>query len=189
MNSPRKDITARPFGLSERRATTFILVSIALLTLVDVCVDLIQGVEILHVLVEGAIIPLAAVGLYLVWRGLERTHRENRDLRSDIAQVTAQAAAWKSEAGRYLRGLSDAIDLQLDRWNLSLAEKEVALLLLKGLSHKEVAETRRTTERTARQQALAVYEKSGLAGRAQLAAFFLEDLLTPPHENESRAEQ
>jgi hypothetical protein len=30
-----------------------------------------------------------------------------------------------------------------------------------------------------RQHAVAVYRKSGLAGRAELAAFFLEDLLLP----------
>ncbi len=35
------------------------------------------------------------------------------------------------------------------------------------------------SERTVRQHAIAVYSKSGLAGRAELAAFFLEDLLLP----------
>lgn len=43
-----------------------------------------------------------------------------------------------------------------------------------------MARARGTSERTARQQALAVYRKAGLAGRAELSAFFLEDLLLPP---------
>lgn len=64
------------------------------------------------------------------------------------------------------------------RNQLSL-EKEVAFLLLKGLSLKEIAEVRQTVEKTARLQATAVYEKSGLAGRSELSAFFLEDLLPP----------
>ena len=51
--------------------------------------------------------------------------------------------------------------------------------MLKGLSFKEIAPVRGTSERTVRQQALAVYAKAGLAGRAELAAFFLEDLLVP----------
>jgi DNA-binding CsgD family transcriptional regulator len=38
---------------------------------------------------------------------------------------------------------------------------------------------RRTSERTVRQQALNVYRKSGLNGRSDMAAFFLEDLLLP----------
>ena len=46
-------------------------------------------------------------------------------------------------------------------------------------SDADLAETLAVSERTVRQQALAVYAKSGLAGRAELAAFFLEDLLLP----------
>lgn len=78
-----------------------------------------------------------------------------------------------------MRGLAHAIDEQLDAWGLTPAEKEVAFLLLKGFSFKEIAPVRGTSERTVRQQGLAVYAKSGLAGRAELAAFFLEDLLVP----------
>jgi DNA-binding NarL/FixJ family response regulator len=55
----------------------------------------------------------------------------------------------------------------------------VALLLLKGLAHKEIADARETSERTVRQQSLAIYRKAGLSGRAELSAFFLEDLLLP----------
>jgi len=54
------------------------------------------------------------------------------------------------------------------------------MLLLKGLGHREVAQVRGTSERTARQQALSIYRKAGLSGRAELSAFFLEDLLPPP---------
>ena len=54
-----------------------------------------------------------------------------------------------------------------------------ALLLLKGLSTREVAAVRSTSERTVREQARSVYVKAGLTGRAALSAFFLEDLLAP----------
>jgi DNA-binding CsgD family transcriptional regulator len=72
-----------------------------------------------------------------------------------------------------------AVDRQFQRWALSPAEKEVALLLLKGLSHEEIDEVRSITEATARQQATAIYRKAGLSGRNDVAAFFLEDLLLP----------
>ena len=80
---------------------------------------------------------------------------------------------------RLLAGLGAAIELQFERWGLTPAEKDVALLLLKGLGHKEAAGVLERSERTVRQHAIAVYRKSGLAGRAELAAFFLEDLLLP----------
>ncbi len=70
-----------------------------------------------------------------------------------------------------LRGLIDGLGAP---W-----QSLVARLLLKGLSHKEIATVRGASEATARQHATAVYKKANLAGRAELAAFFLEDLLLP----------
>ena len=45
------------------------------------------------------------------------------------------------------------------------------MLLLKGLSLKEVAQVRSTSERTIRAQARALYGKAGVTGRAALSAF------------------
>ena len=67
----------------------------------------------------------------------------------------------------------------MDGWHLSKSEKEVALFLVKGMSLKEIAGLRGTSEKTARQQASQVYAKAQLENRAELAAFFLEDLLLP----------
>jgi DNA-binding CsgD family transcriptional regulator len=78
--------------------------------------------------------------------------------------------------------LGVAIDKQFHAWQLTPAEREVALLLLKGYSHKRVAQITGRSERTARQHATTVYDKAGLASRAELAAFFLEDLLLPEEE-------
>jgi DNA-binding NarL/FixJ family response regulator len=50
---------------------------------------------------------------------------------------------------------------------------------LKGFSHKEIGNLTGRSERTVRQHSIAVYRKSGLSGRAELSAFFLEDLLLP----------
>jgi hypothetical protein len=60
--------------------------------------------------------------------------------------------------------------------------------LLKGFSHKDVARLRSVSEPTARQQARAIYRKAGIAGRHDLAGFFLEDLVLPPSaDREDRA--
>jgi len=52
-------------------------------------------------------------------------------------------------------------------------------MLLKGFSHKRIARTTQTSERTVRQHSVSIYKKSGLAGRAELSGFFLELLLLP----------
>ena len=76
-----------------------------------------------------------------------------------------------------MQGLSAAIREQFDVWGLTDAEIEIGFLLLKGLSHQEIADIRSTSERTAREQARSLYRKASLSGRNELSAFFLEDLL------------
>ena len=72
-------------------------------------------------------------------------------------------------------------------WKLTPAEAEVGVLLLKGLSHRDVAGVRSTSERTVREQARSLYRKASLAGRSELSAFFLEDLLLPMDRRQSVA--
>ncbi|MCB0345150.1 MAG: helix-turn-helix transcriptional regulator [Bdellovibrionales bacterium] len=94
-----------------------------------------------------------------------------------MVSAREDAKKWRAETASLLTGLGQAIDVQFEEWRLTDAEKEVGLLLLKGLSHKEIAEIRSTSEKTVRQQAASLYGKAALEGRAQLSAFFLEDLL------------
>jgi DNA-binding NarL/FixJ family response regulator len=78
-----------------------------------------------------------------------------------------------------LKGLGDAIDAQFDRWQLTPAEREVALLMLKGLSHKEIAAVRESSERTIRQQARAIYAKANLSAARRCRRSSWSDLLPP----------
>jgi DNA-binding CsgD family transcriptional regulator len=98
-----------------------------------------------------------------------------RDL--DVARI--QGRQWRDETRALLKGLGEAIDRQFLTWKLTEAERDVGLLILKGLSLKEIAAVRVTSERTIRAQARSIYAKAGLSGRAALSAFFLEDLLAP----------
>lgn len=159
---------------------------IALLVGVDLVLDLRSGTTATHAMIEGVVV---AIGLAATTRfaiQVRALAREARDLRRQTAELganldasQAEAARWRRDAGDLIAGLGAAIDQQLERWGLSPAEKEVALLLLKGLSHKEIADVRGVNETTVRQQARALYRKAGLSGRNDLAAFFLEDLLGP----------
>lgn len=158
---------------------SLIMAMVAALAAADVVDDLHSGGDFLHIALEVLIIAAASAGAVVLWFQLVRARSTNRVLRADLSAARAEMERFRGESQELMRGLGEAIDRQFDRWQLSPAEREVALLLLKGLSHKDVAETRSTSERTVRQQALSVYRKAGLAGRAELAAFFLEDLLLP----------
>jgi len=134
----------------------------------------------LHAAIELTLMAIAVAASAIFWSRFAATRRRERLLAGDLDRAQAEAERWKREANDLMRGLGAAIDAQFDRWELSSAEREVALLLLKGLAHKEIADLRGTGEKTVRQQALTVYRKAGLSGRAELSAFFLEDLLLPP---------
>jgi DNA-binding CsgD family transcriptional regulator len=73
-------------------------------------------------------------------------------------------------------GLAEVVKEQFEAWGLTQTEKEVAMLMLKGLSFKEIAAVRDTLEKTVRQQASAIYRKAGVSGRHAFAAWFIEDL-------------
>ena len=174
----------------ERRAVASVAVLfglVAALAGADVIADVLGGTTVFHVLVEGLVVLVGLVGLAVMLRRFAALSRNARvlaveavELSARLEQSGADAQRWRKEAGDLLRGLGASIDNQLERWELTPAEKEVALLLLKGLSLKELAVVRQVSEATARQQAGAVYRKAGLSGRSELAAFFLEDLLQPP---------
>lgn len=153
-------------------------------------IGLFLGIEIIqepdttlgHLLLELLdIVPvvLASVGVALLFRVTHRQRDDNLKLLRDLEVARIQGQRWRSDSRTLLTGLGEAINAQFSRWNLTDAEREVALLLLKGLSHKEVATIRAVSERTIREQSRSIYTKSGRSGRSALSAFFLEDLLAP----------
>jgi DNA-binding CsgD family transcriptional regulator len=137
------------------------------------------ALELLFEVIEITPIVLTSVGVALLFQIAGRQREDHVKVIRDLELARAQGQRWRSEARTYLNGLGEAIEGQFTRWNLTEAEREVALLLLKGLSHKEVATVRAVSERTVREQARSIYTKTGLTGRAALSAFFLEDLLAP----------
>lgn len=179
------DTGGGPLSTTERLIVTIILAVVAALILGDVASDWSSGGSPSHLALELLAAAGALLGSGWLWAGYFRMRHRLSDTRRLLEGAHAEATLWRERHSQILRGLSDAIDQQLDAWNLTSAEKEIAFLLLKGLSFKEIAPVRGTSERTVRQQALAVYAKSGLAGRAELAAFFLEDLLVPATKDPS----
>lgn len=163
----------------ERFFIAGILCLVALLVSVDIFTDSTEGVVIWHLLTEGTIGVVAIAGVFYLLRGtVTLRHRLEKEI-ENFSAFKQEADAWRADSRKYIDGLARAIDQQLTKWNLSVAEKEVAFLLLKGLSLKEIAEVRNTTEKTARVQSMAIYAKAGISGRSELSAFFLEDLLLP----------
>lgn len=150
----------------------------------SIALDLIEAPDstpldiVLHLL-EMTPLLMTTVGLVILFQVARRQRDAHRQVIRDLDVARMQGQRWRSKARAHLKGLGEAIDAQFTSWSLTEAERDVALLLLKGLSSKEVAAVRDASERTVREQARSIYAKAGLSGRAALSAFFLEDLLVP----------
>jgi DNA-binding CsgD family transcriptional regulator len=139
-----------------------------------------------HVAFELGMV-LASLGFAVtLFRGWHRTAGQLGQAQASLAaagealaQRLAERDHWRRNAEQALAGFSRAIDHQFDAWQLSPSERAVALLLLQGAGHKQAAARLGRSERTVRQHAVEVYRKAGLQGRAELAAFFLQDLMLP----------
>lgn len=93
-------------------------------------------------------------------------------LRMD-AQLQSHEKALAAAAG----ALGDVIEAQFTDWRLTPAERDVGFLALKGFDNAEIASLRGAATGTVRAQMTSIYGKAGVSGRAQFAAFFVEDLL------------
>ncbi|MBV2167427.1 MAG: LuxR C-terminal-related transcriptional regulator [Bdellovibrio sp.] len=79
--------------------------------------------------------------------------------------------------GKNLGEFQKHIQSHFEKWGLTKTECEIGMFILRGLSLKQIAEKRGTSETTTRQQALSLYKKAAVDGRHQLSAFFIEHLL------------
>lgn len=121
----------------------------------------------------------ASVSIALLVQRMHAQHEEHLALIQDLEIARAEGQGWRSKVQSHLAGLKGEMDKQFQAWGMTAAERDVGLLILKGLSHKEIAALRATTDATVRQQAQAIYRKAGLPGKTAFSAYFLEDLLAP----------
>ncbi|MGD8280614.1 MAG: helix-turn-helix transcriptional regulator [Gemmatimonadota bacterium] len=164
------------------------LVSIVVGGTIDLMMDQPESWLTFHVFFETLMIAGAMVMATMLWLGWWRSARSVEELRQSLAERKEERDAWRSSAEQALEGMGRAIDGQFEIWGLTGAEREVALLLLKGHSHKAIAKHTGRSPQTVRQHAAAVYKKGDLRGRAELSAFFLEDLMLPEGREEPRSE-
>jgi DNA-binding NarL/FixJ family response regulator len=165
-----------------RKATWMLLVwsgIFAVLVAMDLVNDYQSGSTGRHLILEGILLAFSGGVFVLGLRQLTRARQKVTVLQGDLDRVRHEKEQWRRETRQLLAGLSQKIEDQFSQWDLTPAEKEVGFLLLKGISLKEIAGIRQTQLKTVQQQSQSIYQKTGLASRSELAAFFLEDLLPP----------
>lgn len=164
--------------------TFLILIGVSVFTLIDIISDMNDEVPLNHLIHEAAIWLFSMGGAVYQFRIIKWQKNEMEEFQEKIQQLDSTNRKLKFEQGEFQKKISHLsteflvnIDEQFNHWSLSRGEKEIALLLIKGLAMKEIADIRSSNENTVRQQASQIYKKSSLSGRMELSAFFLDDLL------------
>jgi DNA-binding NarL/FixJ family response regulator len=165
-----------------RRGNLVVLIlsgTFAVLVGLDLITDYQSGSTGGHLLLEGLLLATSGTFFIIAVQRLTLAKKEIASLQGDVEKLHLEKEQWKNETHQLLAGLSVKIEQQFGKWKLTQAETEVGFLLLKGFSLQEIADIRTTKIKTVQQQSQSIYQKTGLASRSELAAFFLEDLLPP----------
>ncbi|WP_223428502.1 helix-turn-helix transcriptional regulator [Tateyamaria pelophila] len=103
------------------------------------------------------------VGGLLIWHSYRLIQRNYREMQQVL----------RSAQGEFF----EMLNLQFDRWELSEAERDVALLTVKGMSVNEIAELRNTSVGTIKSQNNSIYRKADVKSRTQLLGKLIDQLL------------
>jgi len=134
----------------------------------DVSADVFQ-IDMFTPWIEHSVIEFISaisLGVALVAIGFQirRLLHDHRDAKDSVKVASGELLA--------------VIYEKFETWQLSPSEREIALLLIKGLTAQEIATIRNTRPGTVKSQSSTIYQKAGVRGRNELVAYFVEDLLS-----------
>jgi DNA-binding NarL/FixJ family response regulator len=162
---------------NQELAVIAVLALVGVATLIDIAFDLYYGSTLAHISIELVLVMLSVSGVLWLVQHLHLQKRALEQIKREIAEEKQKKPAAPAAGHEARRTLGEIMRQQFQSWRLTGGEQEVAILLLKGLSFKEIAGVRETHEKTVRQQASAIYKKAGVSGRHAFAAWFIEDFL------------
>ena len=154
-----------------------ILLIIMCLNFFDVLTDISLGVPEWHIFSESIIVIVSGIGALFLIKDIRARTSDITRLKKELLVSDDKFRDISDEMKNARHEYSAVIQSQFTQWSLTPSEQNVAMLLLKGLSFKEISGVRNTKEKTVRQQASIIYSKASVEGRHEFAAWFLEDFM------------
>lgn len=101
----------------------------------------------------------------------------------------ARARSVKAEEAlrRARSAFRDMLVERFEEWQLTPAERDVAMFAIKGFSTQDIAALRNVSEGTIKAQTNAIYRKAGVSGRPQLLSLFIDELIEDEPGDQSSA--
>jgi DNA-binding CsgD family transcriptional regulator len=139
----------------------------AIIFLVDVVQDISTPGDLnWHLLPEAMAVAALLIGIAFEVVYLTHLLQRKASLERSVNMASAQ--------------LQDIIQNHFDAWKLTASERDVAGLMIKGLSISEIASVRGSAEGTVKAHLNAIYRKSNARNRAEVLSHIMDTLIDRP---------
>lgn len=125
-----------------------VLIVFAVFFIIDIILDLNEGIPLSHIWHEAVLFSLAIGAILWQVRIIFRKNIYISSLNTELLETKKSYQEWKEKTHAKTQELGHLIENEFGLWHLSQSEKDVALLLIKGFSMKEIADIRKTHEKT-----------------------------------------
>ncbi|TGL80018.1 helix-turn-helix transcriptional regulator [Leptospira yasudae] len=123
--------------------------------------------------IEAAFGLLSIVGIFFLFQEIRHTQAD-----IESAKVAIEGLKNKNQLLVHTnQSFWESLQRQLEEWDLTDKEKEIALLLLRGMSNHQIAAIRGKSLKTIENQTFSIYQKSGTTGKLEFIAYFISPLL------------
>lgn len=116
-----------------------------------------------HEFIELLTVIAFVLGAVLLWRSHKQLDVRNAEVERHL----------KAAQGEFFK----MVQLRFDQWGFTEAERDIALLTVKGMTVAEIANLRETSEGTIKSQNNSIYRKAGVKSRTQLLGTLIDELL------------
>lgn len=97
-----------------------------------------------------------------------------------LKQVLQRKASLERSVGLASSALQAVIQSHFDDWKLTASERDVAALMVKGLSISEIAQVRGSADGTVKAHLNAIYRKANARNRAEVLSHIMDTLIDKP---------
>ncbi|TGN18950.1 DNA-binding response regulator [Leptospira idonii] len=135
--------------------------------------DIFDRYRVVVATVESFIALSSFLTIFILYKELKIEEGENGQAQTVIHDLKRTNRILKNPSS----GFWQEVSAQMEEWKLTDTEKEIAILLLRGFSHQQIAGVRQKSLRTVENQTASIYDKSSMRGKLEFISFFLTPLL------------
>ena len=97
-----------------------------------------------------------------------------------LLHLLQRKASLERSVGMASAQLQDVVQSHFDSWKLTASERDVAALMIKGLSIAEIASVRGSADGTVKAHLNAIYRKSNARNRAEVLSHIMDAMIDKP---------